>query len=129
MKIKSALFILFIISTLFANQYEILFNPINLYLQRYRHSIEAKDFYIKNETIYMELEGRRTNQNSLFVLGFYSIGRQLQKNKFNFRNVQIIIHYAMKEPREIAATATIEAVIALSQGKIKQEKFFSDLKY
>jgi len=129
MNIKFTLFIYFIISYLFPSQNEILFKPINSYLQRYRHSIEEKAFYIKNGTIYMELEGRRTNQNSLFLLGFYSIGRQLQKNKFNFINVQIIIHYEMKEPQEVAATATIESVLALSQGEINQEQFFNNLEY
>ena len=83
MKMKFMLFLLIILSILFSTENKTLFDPINSYLKRYRHTIEEKDFNIKNGVIYLELYGRRTNQNSLFLLGFFSIGRQLQKGRSN----------------------------------------------
>ena len=129
MNIKFALFILFIFSILFSIENESLFNPIRSSLERYRHTIEEKDFDIENGIIYLELNGRRTNQNSLFLLGFHSIGRQLQKGSFNFREVQIIIHYEMKNTQQITAKASTKTVLALSQGRLSQEQFFNEIAY
>ena len=129
MNIKFTLFIVFIFSLLFSIENESLFNPIRSSLERYRHTIEEKDFDIENGIIYLELNGRRTNQNSLFLLGFHSIGRQLQKGSFNFREVQIIIHYEMKNTQQITAKASIKTVLALSQGRLSQEQFFNEIAY
>ena len=129
MKMKFMLFLLIILSILFSTENKTLFDPINSYLKRYRHTIEKKDFNIKNGVIYLELYGRRTNQKSLFLLGFFSIGRQLQKGRSNLREVQIIIHYEMKNTQQMVAKASIESVLALSQGRISQEKFFNEIEY
>ena len=123
------LFLVFFISILFSIENEVLFDPISSYLKRYRQTIEEKDLDIKNGVIYLELDGRRTNHNSLFLIGFYSIGRQLQKSDNNLREVQIIIHYEMKNTQQMTAKASIESVLALSQGRISQEKFFNEIKY
>ena len=127
MKMKFMLFLLIILSILFSTENKTLFDPINSYLKRYRHTIEEKDFNIKNGVIYLELYGRRTNQKSLFLLGFFSIGRQLQKGRSNLREVQIIIHYEMKNTQQMTAKASIESVLALVQGRINQEKFFKKI--
>ena len=83
--------------------------------------------------IYLELDGRRTNLNSLFLLGFYSVGRtlgrQLQEQSFPLREVQIIIYYEMKDAQQIAVTASIESVLALSQGRINPDQFFNEIRY
>ena len=129
MKIKFTLFILFIFSILLPIEIESIFNPIRSSLQRYRYTIEEKDFDIENGIIYLELNGRRTNQNSLFLLGFYSIGREMQKRNFNFREVQIIIHYEMKNTQQIIAKASRESVLTLSQGRLSQEQFFNEIEY
>jgi len=129
MKMRFMLLLVVIFSILFSTENKTLFDSINSYLKRYRHSIEEKDFNIKNGVIILELYGRRTNQKSLFLLGFYSIGRQLRKISFNFREVQIIIHYEMKNTQQMTAKASIESVLALSQGRISQEKFFNEIKY
>ena len=127
MKMKFMLFLLIILSILFSTENITLFDPIISYLKRYRHTIEEKDFNIKNGVIYLELYGRRTNQKSLFLLGFFSIGRQLQKGRSNLREVQIIIHYEMKNTQQMTAKASIESVLALVQGRINQEKFFKKI--
>ena len=117
------LFLVFFISILFSIENETLFDPISSYLKRYRQTIEEKDLDIKNGVIYLELDGRRTNHNSLFLIGFYSIGRQLQKSDNNLREVQIIIHYEMKDTQQMIATASMQSVLALSQGRINQDQF------
>ena len=121
------LLLLVIFSILFSTENKTLIDSINSYLKRYRHTIEEKDFNIKNGVIYLELYGRRTNQKSLFLLGFFSIGRQLQKGRSNLREVQIIIHYEMKNTQQMTAKASIESVLALVQGRINQEKFFKKI--
>ena len=129
MKLQFVMFLLFFISFLYSGQSETLFDSINSHLNRYRQYIEEDDLTINNGVIYLELNGRRTNYNSLFLLGFYSVGRQLQKKEIQLREVQIIIHYEMKGTQSIAATASIESVLALSQGRINLEQFFNELLY
>ena len=128
-KLKVALFLLFFMSYLYPGQSETLFDSISSYLKRYRQYIEEKDVTVKNGVIYLELDGRRTNLNSLLLLGFYSVGRQLQRNSTPFREVQIIINYEMKATQQMVATASMESVMALSQGRINPEQFFNEVRY
>ena len=128
-KLKVALFLLFFMSYLYPGQSETLFDSISSYLKRYRQYIEEKDVTVKNGVIYLELDGRRTNLNSLLLLGFYSVGRQLQRNSTPFREVQIIINYEMKATQQMVATASMETVMALSQGRINPEQFFNEVRY
>ena len=120
-------------SFLYSANGEMLFDPINSYLQRYRQYIEETDVTVNNGVIYLELNGRRTNLNSLFLLGFYSVGRtvgrQMQKADFPFREVKIIINYEMKNPQQMTMTTSIESVLELSQGKINSEQFFNQVRY
>ena len=129
MKLKVTMFLLFFMSYLYPGQNETLFDSISSYLKRYRQYIEEKDVTVKNGVIYLELDGRRTNLNSLLLLGFYSVGRQLQRNSTPFREVQIIINYEMKATQQMVATASMESVMALSQGRINPEQFFNEVRY
>ena len=129
MKLKVALFLLFFMSYMYPGQSETLFDSISSYLKRYRQYIEEKDVTVKNGVIYLELDGRRTNLNSLLLLGFYSVGRQLQRNSTPFREVQIIINYEMKNTQQMVATAKMESVMALSQGRINPQQFFNEVRY
>ena len=129
MKLKVAMFLCFFISYLYPGQNETLFDSISSYLKRYRQNIEEKDVTVKNGVIYLELDGRRTNLNSLLLLGFHSVGRQLQRNSSSFREVQIIINYEMKNTQQMVATAKMESVMALSQGRINPEQFFNEVRY
>ena len=129
MKLKVTMFLLFFMSYLYPGQSETLFDSISSYLKRYRQYIEEKDVTVKNGVIYLELDGRRTNLNSLLLLGFYSVGRQLQRNSTPFREVQIIINYEMKATQQMVATASMESVMALSQGRINPEQFFNEVRY
>ena len=122
-------FQLFFISYLFSGQGSVLFEPLQHHMKRYRQYIEEKDVTVKNGVIYLELDGRRTNLNSLLLLGFHSVGRQLQKYSGTFREVQIIIHYEMKNTQHLSVTASKESVLALSQGRIKPEQFFNQVRY
>ena len=128
-KLKFAMFLLFFMSSLYPGQGETLFDSISAYLKRYRQDIYEKDLTVKNGVISLELDGRRTNHNSLLLLGFHSVGRQLQKYSGTFREVQIIIHYEMKNTQKIAVTASKESVLALSQGRINPEQFFNEVRY
>ena len=129
MNLKVAMFLLFFMSYLYPGQSETMFDSISSYLKRYRQNIEEKDITVKNGVIYLELDGRRTNLNSLLLLGFHSVGRQLQRNSSSFREVQIIINYEMKNTQQMVATAKMESVIALSQGRINPEQFFNEVRY
>ena len=129
MKLKVALFLLFFMSYLYPGQSETMFDSISSYLKRYRQYIEEKDVTVKNGVIYLELDGRRTNLNSLLLLGFHSVGRQLRRSGSSFREVQIIINYEMKNTQQMVATAKMESVIALSQGRINPEQFFNEVRY
>ncbi len=79
--------------------------------------------------ISLELDGRRTNHNSLLLLGFHSVGRSLQKHNISLRQVKIMIRYEMKDIQQIVATATIESVLSLSSGQMNPDQFFSEVRY
>ena len=133
MKLKFPSYLIFFMSYLYSGQGEALFDPIYSYLKRYRQNIEVEDLTAKNGVIYLELDGRRTNLNSLFLLGFHSVGRtvgrKLQKNNAIFREVQIIIYYEMKNTQQVVITAPMESVLGLSQGKINPDQFFNEVQY
>ena len=73
--------------------------------------------------------GRRTNIKSQLLLGFYSIGRVLQKSNTPFREVQIVINYDLKERQMVLSKAPIEKVLDLSEGKISSDQFFAIIGY
>ena len=129
MNLKVAMFLLFFMSYLYPGQSETLFDSISSYLKRYRQYIEEDDIKVNNGVIYLELDGRRTNLNSLLLLGFHSVGRQLQRNSSSFREVQIIINYEMKNTQQMVAIANMESVMALSQGRINPDQFFNEVRY
>ena len=129
MKLQFIIFQLFFISYLFSGQGSVLFEPLQHHMKRYRQYIEEKDIKVNNGVIYLELNGRRTNLKSLFLLGFHSVGRTVgshfKNTDFSFREVNILIHYEMKNSQEMTMTASIESVLELSQGKINSEQFFN----
>ena len=133
MKLQFAIFLLFIMSYIYPGEGETIFNPIHTYLMLYRQNIEENDLTYKHGVINLVLHGRRTNHKSLLLLGFYSVGRtvgrQLKEQSFPLREVQIIIYYKMKDAQQIAVTASIESVLALSQGRINPDQFFNEIRY
>ena len=129
MKLQFAIFLLFIMSYIYSGEEETIFNPIQTYLMLYRQNIEENDLTYKHGVINLVLEGRRTNHKSLLLLGFYSIGRQLQKYSVSVREVQIIINYEMKDTHQSIYTASMESVLALSQGRINPDQFFNEVHY
>ena len=129
MKMKIALLLLFFISSLYSREGDALFNSIHSYLKLYRQFIEEEDLTINNGVINLALDGRRTNHKSLLLLGFYTVGRQVQKNDLPFRKVQIIINYKMKDTQQMAFTASMESVLSLAQGRINPDQFFDEIHY
>ena len=129
MKHRFSIVLFCLLSSLYSGQGASLFHPIQSYLHRYRQSIEKNDLTVENGVIYLELNGRRTNHKSLLLLGFHSVGRQLQKSSFHFNQIQITIHYDMKETQQMSAVASMESVLDLSQGRMNPEQFFSKVRY
>ena len=106
-----------------------IFDPIQSYLMRYRQSINKEDIKIKDGVLQLELHGRRTNNKSLLLLGFNSVGRSFQRNNSSFHQVQIIINYEMKDTQKMVATATMQSVLLLSRGQMNPEQFFNEVSY
>jgi hypothetical protein len=66
---------------------------------------------------------------SQLLLGFFSVGRAIQKSRYPFREVQIIIYYEIKESQQLAVTASVEKVLKLTQGRLSSEQFFNEIGY
>jgi hypothetical protein len=117
--------ILFILCTsLFAGRGDILFNSIESYFSSYRQSIETGDVTVREGIISVKIAARRTNIKSQQLLGFYSVGRALQRTSISFREVHIIIHYQLRGGQKILMIAPVELVLKLSQGKLSSDQFF-----
>ena len=102
---------------------------IESYISKYRQTISREDVTIQSGIIRLELDGRRTNLKSQLLLGFFSVGRAIQKSSYPFREVQIIIYYEIKESQQLAVTAGVEKVLNLAQGQLGSEQFFNEIGY
>ena len=122
--------ILFILlAGLIADIKDPLYESIEKNLKKYRQSITTDDVTFQNGIIRLEINGRRTNIKSQLLLGFYSIGRALQRNSTPFREVQIVIYYEIKERQEVMAKASVKKVLDLSHGRLSLEQFFAIIGY
>ena len=106
-----------------------LYKSLETYLAKYRQSLASDDVTMQNGIFRLEMNGRRTNIKSQLLIGFYSIGRVLQKSSTPFREVQIVIYYDLKGRQEVLANAPAEKVIDLSQGRLSLEQFFVVIGY
>ena len=127
--IQLGVIILIFLAGLNAGKHDPLSRSLETYLAKYKQSIESDDVTIKNGIFRLEMNGRRTNIKSQLLLGFYSIGRVLQKSYTPFREVQIVINYDLKERQMVLSKAPIEKVLDLSQGKISSDQFFAIIGY
>ena len=122
--------ILFILlAGLIADIKDPLYESIERNLKKYRQSITTDDVTFQNGIIRLEINGRRTNIKSQLLLGFFSVGRAIQKSSYPFREVQIIIYYEIKESQQLAVTASVEKVLKLTQGRLSSEQFFVVIGY
>ena len=126
-KFRFVVILFILLSTIFAREGDLLFNAIESHLSKYRYSINERDISIINGIIRVKITARRTNIKSQQLLGFYSVGRALNKTSTPFREVQIIIHYELRGGQEVVMTAPVELTLALSQGKLSPNQFFDKL--
>ena len=127
--IRLGVIILILLAGLNAGQHDPLSRSLETYLAKYKQSIGSDDITIQNGIFRLEMHGRRTNIKSQLLLGFYSIGRVLQKSNTPFREVQIVINYDLKERQSVLTKAPIEKVLDLSQGKLSSDQFFAIIGY
>ena len=90
--IQLGVIILIFFAGLNAGKHDPLSRSLETYLAKYKQSISSDDITIQNGIFRLEMHGRRTNIKSQLLLGFYSIGRVLQRSNTAFREVQIIIN-------------------------------------
>ena len=131
MKIKLRLGTILLIfwTILIAGKGDLLHESIESYLSKYRQEISDEDVTIQGGIIRLELDGRRTNLKSQLLLGFFSVGRAIQKSSYPFREVQIIIYYEIKESQQLVVTASVDKVLELTQGRLGSEQFFNEIEY
>ena len=127
--IRLGVIILIFLAGINAGQHDPLSRSLVTYLAKYKQSIESDDITMQNGIFRLEMNGRRTNIKSQLLIGFYSIGRVLQKSSTPFREVQIVIYYDLKERQEVLAKAPAEQVMDLSQGRLSLEQFFVVIGY
>ena len=126
-QIQLITFILF--SNLFSDNRDIMFESIERYLNKYRYTIENDDFQTKDGIIRLEITSRRTNIKSQVLLGFYSIGRSLNKTNLFFNEVHIIINYDNYNRNKEIIIAPVNIVQKLSIGNISSAQFLNLIRY
>ena len=127
--VRLGIILFILLAGLIADIKDPLYESIASNLKKYRQSITTDDVTFKNGIIRIEINGRRTNIKSQLLLGFYSIGRALQRSSTPFREVQIVIYYEVKEKQEVMAKASVDKVLDLSQGRLSLEQFFAIIGY
>ena len=128
-KLQFLLITILFITGSYSSQEESLYKPINSFLSKYRHNINKEDISVQNGIISITLQGRRTNLQSLLLLGFYTIGRVLDNRNTDVRIVQVVIKYDHKGGQEIIMSQRINRVLDLSKSRINPEQFFNDARY
>ena len=128
-KLRLGTILLIFWTILIAGKGDLLHESIESYLSKYRQEISDENVTIQGGIIRLELDGRRTNLKSQLLLGFFSVGRTVQKSSYPFREVQIIIYYEIKESQQLAVTAGVEKVLKLAQGQLGSEQFFNEIGY
>ena len=106
-----------------------MFESIEKYLNKYRYTIENDDFQTKDGIIRLEITSRRTNIRSQVLLGFYSIGRSLNKTNLFFNEVHIIINYDNYNRNKEIIIAPVNIVQKLSIGNISSAQFLNLIGY
>tara|TARA_X000000368_G_C23005140_1_gene700809 strand:+ start:1199 stop:1588 length:390 start_codon:yes stop_codon:yes gene_type:complete len=129
MKYQIQLIIFILFSNLFCDNRDIMFESIEKYLNKYRHTIENDDFQTKDGIIRLEITSRRTNIKSQVLLGFYSIGRSLNKTNLFFNEVHIIINYDNYNRNKEIIIAPVNIVQKLSIGNISSAQFLNLIGY
>ena len=129
MKYQIQLIIFILFSNLFSDNRDIMFESIEKYLNKYRHTIENDDFQTKDGIIRLEITSRRTNIKSQVLLGFYSIGRSLNKTNLFFNEVHIIINYDNYNRNKEIIIAPVKIVQKLSIGNISSAQFLNLIGY
>ena len=125
MRSKIQLIILILLSNLFSENRDILFESIEKYLNKYRYTIHNDDFQTKDGIIRLEITSRRTNINSQVLLGFYAIGRSLSKTNLFCNEIHIIINYDNYNINKEIIIAPINIVQRLSSGNISPAQFLN----
>ena len=125
MNYKFSIISLFFLVTFLFGENNILFDAINDHLKQYKKNISNNDLSIEQGILHLNLKGRRTNHKSLSLLGFYSIGKQLQKHSMHVRKININIQYEMKETQQVTFMAPKELVISLARGSINPKQFMN----
>tara|TARA_B100001741_G_C16046428_1_gene366796 strand:+ start:78 stop:467 length:390 start_codon:yes stop_codon:yes gene_type:complete len=129
MKYQIQLIIFILFSNLFSDNRDIMFESIEKYLNKYRYTIENDDFQTKDGIIRLEITSRRTNIKSQVLLGFYSIGRSLNKTNLFFNEVHIIINYDNYNRNKEIIIAPVKIVQKLSIGNISSAQFLNLIGY
>ena len=127
--IRLGVFIFLLVASLNAEQKGPLYRTISSYLLKYRQVIQNDDINFNNGIIQLNMNGRRTNIQSQLILGFYSVGQALQRTKITCYEIQIIIHYNLKDGQEIFARAPVDKVLDLSMGRLKSEQFLELIRF
>ena len=125
MNYKFNIISLFFLVTFLFGENNILFDSIKGHLKQYNKKIYNNDLSIEQGILQLRLKGRRTNHKSLSLLGFYSIGKQLQKHSIHIKKIKINIQYEMKETQQVTFTASKELVMNLAQGSINPKQFMN----
>ena len=127
--VQLVIIIFILLAGLSADNEDPLYKSLETHLAKYRQSLASDDVTMQNGIFRLEMNGRRTNIKSQLLIGFYSIGRVLQKSSTPFREVQIVIYYDLKERQEVLVKVPAEKVMDLSQGRLSSEQFFVVIGY
>ena len=123
--VQLGIIIFILLAGLNAGHEDPLYKSLETYLAKYRLSLASDDVTMQNGIFRLEMNGRRTNIKSQLLIGFYSIGRVLQKSSTPFREVQIVIYYNLKEKQKVLSKAPVEKVLDLYKGRLSPEQFFT----
>lgn len=105
-------------------------NKIQKICKVYQIEVKMQDIRVERDldndlVLILSLDSRRTNYDSMMMIGFYSVAKALEtdKNYLDIKKVSVVITVSGRETVTIISTANIDDLIRLENGSLSTEEF------
>lgn len=105
-------------------------NKIQKICKAYQIEVKMQDIRVERDldndlVLVLNLDARRTNYDSMMMVGFYSVAKALEseKNFMDIKKVSVAISIPGRQTTTIISTANIDDLIRLENGSLSADEF------
>lgn len=105
-------------------------NKIQKICKAYQIDVKMQDIRVERDldndlVLILSLDSRRTNYDSMMMIGFYSIAKALESEQYHMdiKKVSVAVTVPGRDDVTIVSTAMIDDLIRLENGSLSSEEF------